>query len=30
MNEYFLTLVTIILIKMNSNVNELNYFDLNI
>lgn len=29
MNEYFLTLVTIILIKMNSNVNELNYFDLN-
>lgn len=30
MNEYFLTLATIILIKMNSNVNELNYFDLNI
>lgn len=29
MNEYFLTLVTIILIKMNSIVNELNYFDLN-
>lgn len=29
MNEYFLTLATIILIKMNSNVNELNYFDLN-
>lgn len=29
MNEYFLTLATIILIKMNSNINELNYFDLN-